>query len=188
MIKIGITGSLASGKSTVAKYISSSKYPLFSADKVVQKIYNRDKFISVIRKKIKIQQKKKIKNLVRKIVKQDINKLRILEKVIHPIVRKDMQSFIKSKKNKKLIFLEIPLLFESKLKKYFDVVIFVSAKRKSRIRRYIAKGGDRFFFNLLDKRQMRSEQKIKLSDYNLKNNNSLKLLKKNAKILLSKYE
>ena len=176
MIKIGITGSLASGKSTVAKYISSSKYPLFSADKVVQKIYNRDKFISVIRKKFKIKQKK------------DINKLRILEKVIHPIIRKDMQSFIKSKKNKKLIFLEIPLLFESKLKKYFDVVIFVSAKRKSRIRRYIAKGGERFFFNLLDKRQMRSEQKIKLSDYNLKNNNSLKLLKKNAKILLSKYE
>ena len=33
MIKIGITGSLASGKSTVAKIISSNKYPLFDADK-----------------------------------------------------------------------------------------------------------------------------------------------------------
>ena len=38
MIKIGLTGSLASGKSTAAKYISNSKYPLFSADKEVQKI------------------------------------------------------------------------------------------------------------------------------------------------------
>ena len=39
MIKIGITGSLASGKSTVAKIIASKKYPLFDADKVVKQIY-----------------------------------------------------------------------------------------------------------------------------------------------------
>ena len=39
MIKIGITGSLASGKTTVAKIISSNKYPLFDADKSVKKIY-----------------------------------------------------------------------------------------------------------------------------------------------------
>ena len=43
MIKIGITGSLASGKSTVAKMISSRKYPLFDADKVVKKIYQTKK-------------------------------------------------------------------------------------------------------------------------------------------------
>ena len=36
MIKIGITGSLASGKSTVAKIISSGKYPLYDADRAVQ--------------------------------------------------------------------------------------------------------------------------------------------------------
>ena len=39
MIKIGITGSLASGKSTVAKMISSGKYPLYNADIAVKKIY-----------------------------------------------------------------------------------------------------------------------------------------------------
>ena len=41
MIKIGITGSVASGKSTVAKILSGNKYPIFNADKAVALIYNK---------------------------------------------------------------------------------------------------------------------------------------------------
>ena len=41
MIKIGITGSLASGKSTVAKFMSRGKYPIFNADKVVANLYKK---------------------------------------------------------------------------------------------------------------------------------------------------
>ena len=41
MIKIGITGSLASGKTTVSKILSSRKGPLFSADAVVKKLYSK---------------------------------------------------------------------------------------------------------------------------------------------------
>ena len=44
MIKIGITGSMASGKSTVAKLMSRGKYPIFNADKIVGDIYKK-KFI-----------------------------------------------------------------------------------------------------------------------------------------------
>ena len=51
MIKIGITGSLGSGKSTVSKLISEKKYPLFSADKAVKEVYKTFIF------------KKKIKNI-----------------------------------------------------------------------------------------------------------------------------
>ena len=39
MIKIGITGSIASGKSTVAKFLSENKYPIFNADNEVKNIY-----------------------------------------------------------------------------------------------------------------------------------------------------
>ena len=45
MIKIGITGSLASGKSTVAKLMSKKKYPIFDADKVVTNLYKRNYFL-----------------------------------------------------------------------------------------------------------------------------------------------
>ena len=44
MIKIGLTGSIASGKTTASKIIASRRGPLFSADKVVKELYNRDSF------------------------------------------------------------------------------------------------------------------------------------------------
>ena len=53
MIKIGITGSLASGKSTVAKIISFKKYPLFDADKAVKKIYQTKNFKTKVSSKNK---------------------------------------------------------------------------------------------------------------------------------------
>ena len=53
MIKIGITGSLASGKSTVAKMISSGKYPLYNADRAVKKIYQTNIFQAKVSKKFK---------------------------------------------------------------------------------------------------------------------------------------
>ena len=54
MIKIGITGSLASGKSTVAKIISFKKYPLFDADKAVKKIYQTKNFKTKVSSKNKM--------------------------------------------------------------------------------------------------------------------------------------
>ena len=44
MIKIGVTGSIASGKTTVARILSGRKYPLFDADKEVNKIYKKNSF------------------------------------------------------------------------------------------------------------------------------------------------
>ena len=57
MLKIGITGSLASGKSTVAKILSRGKYPLFSADKVVKELYSNKKFIKKITKIFNLKKK-----------------------------------------------------------------------------------------------------------------------------------
>ena len=51
MIKIGITGSLASGKTTAAKIISKNKYPIFSADKSVGEIYKNKFFLKKLIKK-----------------------------------------------------------------------------------------------------------------------------------------
>ena len=54
MIKIGITGSLASGKSTASKILAYKRGPLFSADKAVRDIYNNSQFRSLISKKFNI--------------------------------------------------------------------------------------------------------------------------------------
>ena len=56
-MKIGITGSLASGKSSVAKILSKNKKLLFSADKVVKNLYSDNQFKTKIKKKFKIKNK-----------------------------------------------------------------------------------------------------------------------------------
>ena len=97
MIKIGITGSLASGKSTVAKMISSGKYPLYNADTAVKKIYQTNVFQTKVFKKFKLKNKKNIKNKIKKIISSDKKYLKELEKIIHPLVRKQIIKFIKKK-------------------------------------------------------------------------------------------
>ena len=58
MIKIGITGSLSSGKTTASKILSYRRGPLFSADKVVKELYQNNRFKSLISKKFKIKNNK----------------------------------------------------------------------------------------------------------------------------------
>ena len=103
MKKIGITGSLASGKTTASKIISAKKGPLFNADYVVKKIYAKKSFKQLISKKFNLSNNSNLKkNLKRKILENKKN-LIILEKLIHPKVRKEMKKFIKKNKRKKLI-------------------------------------------------------------------------------------
>ena len=55
MIKIGLTGSVASGKTTASKIISMRRGPLFSADKVVKRLYTQNKFKKLVAKKINLK-------------------------------------------------------------------------------------------------------------------------------------
>ena len=107
-MRIGITGSLSSGKSSVAKILSNKKDIVFSADKVVKKLYTSKKFKKIISKKFKI----KTNNIKQEIKKRLLNKkisLKELGKIIHPTVRRN-DCFFKKKQNKNVIIFEIPLL------------------------------------------------------------------------------
>ena len=184
MIKIGITGSLASGKSTVAKLISRNRHPIFSADKAVRDLYKKRIFINKTKKKFNFQNTKNLKKKLKNIIKKDKKALKKLEQIIHPLVRSEMRAFMKAKKNIKIKIFEIPLLIESKLTKYFDVILFVGAKKNIRLKRYVAKGGDKKIFTVLEKRQNKPSKKIKISDHVIYNNKSIKNLKKNVKRLM----
>ena len=179
MTVIGVTGSIASGKTTVANLMARKKNPLFSADNFVSNLYKNKRFINVLVKTFKLNQKKKIKEQIKIIIKKNKKNFSKLESIIHPLVRKEIKIFLK-KKNKTL-FLEIPLLIESKLTKYFDIIIFVDAKKKIRLKRYLKKNGNRETFKLLDSRQSSPIIKKKLCDYTIYNNFSLAILKKTVK-------
>ena len=184
MIKIGITGSVASGKSTVARLISQNKYPIFNADNAVKTLYKKRIFTKKIQKQFHFKNTRNLKNKIKNLIKKDKKILKKLEMILHPLVRKEMGAFIKKKKNNKITIFEIPLLIESKLTRYFDFVVFVGAKKNIRLRRYVAKGGNKKIFTILEKRQKKPSKKIKISDYVIYNNKSIKSLKKNIKKFL----
>ena len=161
MKKIGITGSLASGKTTASKILSSGRGPLFSADSIVKKFYQNKNFIKFLSKKLKINYDKSLKKkLINILIKNQIN-LKKIEKIIHPLVRKEMIRFTKKNKNRSIVFYEIPLLVESKLNKKFDVIIFIKAKKKTRFKRFKAKGGNQKLFEILNKKQLSDKKKNK---------------------------
>ena len=68
----------------------------------------------------------------------------------------------------------------------YDKIIFVNSKKSLRLKRYLKRGKNRKFFNLLDKRQLAPEKKIKHSDFVINNNGSLTNLKKIIKIIKNK--
>ena len=187
MKRIGITGTVASGKSTASK-ILGQRGPVFSADNIVKKLYTQDKFKRYFSKKFEIKNYSNIKNLIKKKILGDKTFFRKLEKIIHPLVRKEMVNFAKKHKNKEFTFFEIPLLVESRLMKNFDKIFFIKAKKSLRLKRFKKKGGDKVFFNILNKKQLSDKKKEKYCDYVVVNEKNLNILKKNLLDILNKYE
>ena len=97
MIKIGITGSISSGKTTVIKLISHRRGPVFSADKCVKKLYNDKKVKAIIARKISLQSTSNFKSEIKKKILSEKKVLRKLEMILHPLVRRKMYSFLKKK-------------------------------------------------------------------------------------------
>ena len=188
MIKIGITGSLASGKTTASKILSSNRGPLFSADKAVKELYKTKELKSLLKKKFKIENISQIKKSLKEIMLKNNASLKKLEKIIHPLVRNKMKKFTLKNKNKKILFYEIPLLIESKLMNYFDVIIFIKSKTHLRLKRFKSKKGNKKLFKLLNSKQMSDKQKLKFCDYVVVNEKNLNILKKNLSSIISKYE
>ena len=188
MIKIGLTGSIASGKTTASKIISRRRGPLFSADDVVKKLYKNTNFKKVVVKKLKIKSRLDLKRKIKNIILSKKGALKKLEQIIHPMVRKEMLVFLKKNKNKKFLFLEIPLLIESKLTRYFDVIIFIKSQRNLRLKRFRLKKGNIKLFYLLDNLQLKDTKKVKFCDHIVVNNKSLTILKKNLLNIIKSYE
>ena len=188
MIKIGITGSLASGKTTASKILSSKRGPLFSADVAVKELYQNKSFRSLISKKFGVKNNNQIKESLKKLIIKDKKNLKKLEKLIHPLVRKKMRKFTSKYKNKKTLFYEIPLLIENKLMRLFNLIIFIKSKKETRLKRFKLKKGNKVLFNFLNNLQMSDKRKIKFCDHVVVNEKNLKILKKNLLSIIYKYE
>ncbi len=188
MMKIGIIGSLSSGKTTASKILSRGRGPLFSADDAVKNLYNKKKFKKILSQKFNINNTRNSKKIIKdKLINGKLN-LKKLENLIHPFVRKKMSNFTAKNKKRPFVFYEIPLLVESKLTKKFDIIIFIKAKKTIRLKRFIAKGGNKKLFEILNKKQLSDKKKIKFCDHVVVNESNLKILNKNLSDIITKYE
>ena len=80
---------------------AGKKYPLFDADNEVRRIYKKNVFKEKIRKKFGLKNKKNIKGKIQKVIFKNKKNLQKLEKIIHPLVRKELKNFIKKNKRKR---------------------------------------------------------------------------------------
>lgn len=187
MIRIALVGSIGSGKTFIANLFG---YPVFNADESVSKIYsNNKKIFYKLKKKLPksfTDPPIKKEELIKAIVKNK-NSLNIISKIVHPEVRKDLKKFIKKHNKKKAIVLDIPLLFENKLNKKKDIIIFVQSTNTEVVKRLKKrKNFNNLVFQQLKKIQLPLDVKKRHSHYVIKNNFKKDSVRKNVKDILNK--
>ena len=141
MYCIGLTGSIASGKSTAAKIFTNLGANVISADRIARDITNQDKsVISKISKKFganSLDEKGQINRAhLRNIIFQDSNSRIWLENLLHPLIRKEIEKEIHACKNKFCV-IEIPLLKSREPFPYLDHVLLITTDKKTKLRRII---------------------------------------------------
>ena len=184
MLKIGILGDIGSGKSFIARQFGC---PVFNADKEVNKIYKKNRNCY---KKLRDKLPKYIKSYpinkieLSKAIIANSKNLRKVVNIVHPIVRKEMNFFLKRNNKRKMVVLDIPLLIENKLNKKKDILIFIDAKKKeinSRLKKRI--NYNKKLIDNFRKIQKPLAFKKKLSTYIIKNNFKLLTIKKRVKLI-----
>lgn len=173
---IGLTGGIASGKNFVAEIFAQNNAAIFDADIEVHKLIELDKsIIQAVKKNFpesfidaKIDRK-----ILGKIVFSDTEKLKILEKIIHPKVREKYQDFLKKSESekRKFVVLNIPLLLETKAYKC-DKIIAIIASPSVQKKRFLARVGKVDNQELLEKKfeqirskQISNEERKKVADF-----------------------
>ena len=187
MRRIALVGDIGSGKTFLSNLF---RYPIFNADLVVSNLYKKDKFLF---RKIKKRFPDEVinfplkKNELLKIIFQNKKNLNTLGKIIHPIVRKTMQNFLKKNRKKKFVVLDIPLFLENRLNEKKDIIIFIEAdKKKINQKLKKRKNINPKLINILKRNQLSARFKKKKSTYVIKNNFVRNTAKKNVKLIMKR--
>lgn len=138
MLKVAITGGIASGKSTVSDYLTSVGYKVYSADKIYADLLSDENVVKKISNFIGVPPKNEFgrnvldKKAVSEKVFTDKGLLDKFNSYTHALVYAKIDEIIDNAKES-MVFFEIPLLFESKREDIFDKVIVILRNKTERI-------------------------------------------------------
>lgn len=200
---LGLSGGIASGKSFVAEVLKKNGAAIFDADAEVHKLLEADKSVIVRLKKNfpeSFVDQKIERKILGKIVFANRKKLKILEKILHPEVRKKYSQFLQDcrKQKQELVVLNIPLLLETKAYKCDKIIVVVASKaiQKKRFLARAKKSNPKNFAaekeNLVERfekiyaKQIGNAERKKRADFVLFNNSSKGLVVEGVKQILLK--
>ncbi len=170
---LGLTGSIGTGKSTVAKMFRSLKIPVVDADKIVHQLYETS---PILIEKVGAYQDSLINEgkvdryALAQLVVNDPSFLPFLEETVHPLVKQRLLDAIEVAKKEKipLLVLEVPLLFEVGLDEVCDFTLVVhtsEALQRERVLRRLGMTEEKLLKML--RRQLPQEEKINCADFTL---------------------
>ena len=171
---IGITGSIACGKSTISNYLKSKGYIVIDADKIGHEAldddYVKEKLILAFGNEI-LEDNKINRQKLGELVFGNSSNLNVLNNIIHPEIRKKILEKIDKNNDKELIFIDVALLFEAKFDDLVDKIIVVYVDKNTQLTRLMKR-------NSISKKealsrivsQMSPIEKAKLGDYTVNNN------------------
>lgn len=135
---IGITGSIACGKSLVSNYLQEKGYTIIDADKIGHMALENDEVKKQLVNKFgkSILKDNEINRVtLGKLVFENNENLKELNNIIHPQIRKNISEQIQVHKNEKLVFVDVPLLFEAKFDDLVEKIIVISLDEKIQLER-----------------------------------------------------
>jgi len=186
IIQVGLTGNMGSGKTTVAKVFETLNIPIFYADIEAKSLYQEDcvqkEVIKMFGDSVLRDNQLSIK-MLSSLVFSDVNKLKQLTDLIHPLVKAKYQEWYKKFIDVPYVIMENAVLFEGGFDSYCDYIITVVATKKSRIERIQKR--DKLNIEEIELRlskQLNENTKISQSDFIIDNNENIPLLPQILKI------
>ncbi len=194
MIKIAITGNIGTGKTAISQILKSMGFKVFEADKEVKNLMKNKALINDLKKEFQskvpglIKQNKIDTMKLGDFIFSNFKELKKLEDIIHPKIWTRKGKFFKENVKEKVVFLDIPLVFEKNLQESFDYIIYTSVSLKIQKERVLKrKEMNLTKFNQIIKKQNKLKQsQLKVISLYLNTNQSLdKLALKIKKFLES---
>lgn len=192
---IGLTGSVATGKSTVSKMIQKAGIPLVDADIAARKVVERGtvgltEIVAYFGKEILLADGSLNRAKLADIIFKNEEKRQKLNKITHPRVKDYMLEERKRyfAMGEKVVFFDIPLLFESHLESLVDQIVVVWVTPETELKRLMERN------NLkkeaaLDRinSQMGIDEKAKRADFVINNNESLEKTEKQVSAFIDRF-
>lgn len=170
MKRIGLTGGIGCGKSTVVAELRRLGVSCFVADEVARGYYDDADFLSVVSDalgcNITSDDGKADRKAIAAIVFADSSKLAALNRLVHPRVMRDFDRWCDERGNESLVFFESAILYEAGLDRLMDAVVAVYLDKEERIRRLMER--DRCDAAAIEARmsnQLADEEKAMRADF-----------------------